>query len=188
MNKKPERPPPDPRRKARFREIGRGIVAKDRYNRKYGLAVDTAGAIAQALERAWRDGVGGVGADPTNPISAVEQPGTGPMEWVLIPPRPRTAFWSICLFTLGRGTEPALGGHLALTMTERGTDGWELVVPGRAIGKVIGDKTIAPLLRLGLLEPMPDDSECLMVSEFGKKTWETFCQRGGQYPEDFTDL
>ena len=46
---------PDPRRKARFREIARGIVAKDRYNRKYGIAVDTAGAIAQALERAYRD-------------------------------------------------------------------------------------------------------------------------------------
>ena len=43
---------PDPRRKARFREIARGIVAKDRYNRKYGIAVDTAGAIAQALEHA----------------------------------------------------------------------------------------------------------------------------------------
>lgn len=185
MSRKPERPPPDPRRKARFREIARGIVAKDRYNRKYGLAVDTAGAIARALERAWRDGVG---ADPTNPRSAVEQPGTGPMEWVLIPPRPRTAFWSICLFTLGRGTEPALGGHLALTMTERGMAGWELVVPGRAIDKAIGDKAIAPLLRLFLLEPMPDEPKCLVVSECGKKTWETFCQRGGQYPEDLTDL
>lgn len=188
MSRKPERPPPDSRRKARFREIARGIVAKDRYNRKYGLAVDTAGAIAQALERAWRDGVGGVGDDPANPISAVEQPGTGPMEWVLIPPRPRTAFWSICLFTLARGNEPAWGGHLASAITERGTAGWELVVPGRAIDKAIGDKTIAPLLRLGLLEPMPDDPACLVVSECGKKTWEALGQRGGRYPEDLTDL
>lgn len=178
----------DPRRKARFREIARGIVAKDRYNRKYGLAVDTAGAIAQALERAWRDGVSGVGDDPANPISAVEQAGTGAMEWMLIPPRPRTAFWSICLFTLGRGDEPAWGGHLALTVTGRGTAGWELVVPGRAIDKAIGDKTIAPLLRLALLEPMSDDPECLVVSKLGKKTWEAFCQRGGRYPEDLTDL
>ncbi|WP_292069742.1 hypothetical protein [Mesorhizobium sp.] len=51
--------PADPYRKAKFREIARSIVAKDRYNRKYGLAVDTAGAIAGALERAYRQGVAG---------------------------------------------------------------------------------------------------------------------------------
>ncbi len=55
--------PPDPRRKARFREIARGIVAKDRSDRKYGLTVDTAGAIAQALG-AIRYRPGRVGADP----------------------------------------------------------------------------------------------------------------------------
>ena len=57
MTRQSERVPPDPYRKARFREIARGIVAKDRYNRKYGIAVDTAGGIANALERAYRDGV-----------------------------------------------------------------------------------------------------------------------------------
>jgi len=43
-------PPPDPLRKIRFREAARDIVAKDRYDRKYGMAVDTAGAIARAGE------------------------------------------------------------------------------------------------------------------------------------------
>lgn len=57
MNKPRDRIPTDPRRKARFREIARGIVAKDRSDRKYGLTIDTTGAIAQALERAYRDGV-----------------------------------------------------------------------------------------------------------------------------------
>lgn len=46
MKKRSGRAPADPYRKARFREIAREIVAKDRYNRKYGLSVDTAGAIA----------------------------------------------------------------------------------------------------------------------------------------------
>lgn len=40
--------PPDLRRRARFREIARAIVAKDRSDRKYGLTVDTADAIAPA--------------------------------------------------------------------------------------------------------------------------------------------
>ncbi len=47
----------DPRRKVRFKEQAREIVAVDRYNRRYGKSVDTAGAIAQALERAYREGV-----------------------------------------------------------------------------------------------------------------------------------
>ena len=109
---------PDPRRKARFREIARGIVAKDRYNRKYGIAVDTAGAIAQALERAYRDGVRD---DPAAAVQAPEQDDAGPLEWALIPPRPRDAFWSICLYTLGRDTDLPRDGHLAPAITERGT-------------------------------------------------------------------
>ena len=51
---RPNPPAPDPWRKARFREEARDIVAKDRYDRKYGRAVDTVGAIARALERAYK--------------------------------------------------------------------------------------------------------------------------------------
>ncbi len=188
MSGRTGRPANDPRRKARFREIARGIVAKDRYNRKYGIAVDTAGAIAQALERAWREGVSGVGYDPVIPLPTVGHPDTEAMEWALIPPRPRAAFWSICLATLPRGDEQARDGHLTPAITERGTAGWELVVPGRAIDKAIGDKTIAPLLRLGLIEPAQNNTACLVVSRRGKETWEAFRQRGGRYPEDLTDI
>ena len=39
MTKAPPRLPPDPRRKVRFREIARGIIAKDRHDRKYGYTV-----------------------------------------------------------------------------------------------------------------------------------------------------
>ena len=139
---------PDPRRKARFREIARGIVAKDRYNRKYGIAVDTAGAIAQALERAYRDGVRD---DPAAAVQAPEQDDAGPLEWALIPPRPRDAFWSICLYTLGRDTDLPRDGHLAPAITERGTPGWTLVAGGYTPDRVISDRSIGPLVRLGLI-------------------------------------
>ena len=56
---RPQTTAADPHRKANFREEARGIVAKDRYDRKYGHAVDTAGAIARALERAYKQGFGG---------------------------------------------------------------------------------------------------------------------------------
>lgn len=50
------KPESDPLRRARFREAAREIVAKDRYDRKRGLPVDTGGAIAHAMERAYRQG------------------------------------------------------------------------------------------------------------------------------------
>ena len=176
---------PDPRRKARFREIARGIVAKDRYNRKYGIAVDTAGAIAQALERAYRDGVRD---DPAAAVQAPEQDDAGPLEWALIPPRPRDAFWSICLYTLGRDTDLPRDGHLAPAITERGTPGWTLVAGGYTPDRVISDRSIGPLVRLGLIALAVDLPVRMIVTAQGKETWALFCRRGGMYPEDLTDI
>ncbi len=185
MTKQSDRVPPDPYRKARFREIARGIVAKDRYNRKYGIAVDTAGGIANALERAYRDGVQD---GRTGPVTTTKQSDSAPIDWALIPPRPKVAFWSICLFTLSRRDRPASGGQLVPAVTERGTAGWKLVVQGQSYEKPIGDRTIIPLVRLGLLEAAPDNPEHRIVSKHGEDTWSLFIERGGQYPEDLTDL
>jgi hypothetical protein len=41
-----------------------------------------------------------------------EVPDGGPLEWVLIPPRPRNAFWSCCLFMFGRHGDQPRGGYL----------------------------------------------------------------------------
>lgn len=90
--------------------------------------------------------------------------------------------------TMARDDEPALGGYLALSLTERETAGWVLVIPGRAIDKAIADRTIAPLVRLGLLAPQSDDPGRLVVSGRGAETWDMFRQRGERYPEDLTDL
>lgn len=185
MNRPSGRPSSDRYRKARFREIAREIVAKDRYNRKYGISVHTAGAIANALERAYREGFRD-SEHETVPIA--EQPNNGPMEWALIPPRPRGAFWTICLFTLSRGDRPAPGGRLVPATTERGRLGWMLDLQERTYEKLFGDRTIAPLLRLGLIEEASDDSAHRVVSKQGRETWFQFLQRGGQYPNDLTNL
>jgi hypothetical protein len=177
--------PPDPRRKARFREIARGIVAKDRSDRKYGRTVDTAGAIAQALERAYRDGVRD-GPAASAPLR--EQFDAGPVEWAMIPPRPREGFWSICLTILGADASQSRDGHLAPAITERGTPGWTIVTAGRSPDRVIGERTIVPLIRLKLLDHAPDPPRHLLLTERGRETWRVFCQRGGRYPEDLTDI
>jgi hypothetical protein len=69
----------------------------------------------------------------------------------------------------------------------RGTRGWLLIVPNRAYERQpLGDKTIAPLIRLGLLELAGDAPERLLVSARGRATWWQFLDRGGGYPEDLT--
>src|SRR5208283_5951357 len=111
MSRRPRTPAADPHRKANFREEARGIVAKDRYDRKYGHAVDTAGAIARALERAYKQGFADAQDDHVRPTPEVSD--GGPLEWVLIPPRPRNAFWSCCLFMFGRHGDQPRGGYLS---------------------------------------------------------------------------
>src|SRR3546814_15688349 len=87
--------------------------------------------------------------DPAAAFQAPEQDDAGPLEWALIPPRPRDAFWSICLYTLGRDTDLPRDGHLAPAITERGTPGWTLVAGGYSPDRVISDRSIGPLVQLG---------------------------------------
>lgn len=184
MSRRPRTPAADPRRKANFREEARSIVAKDRYDRKYGHAVDTAGAIARALERAYKQGFADARDDQVRPTPEVSD--EGPLEWLLIPPRPRNAFWSCCLFTFGRRGDQYRNGHLEPEVTERGTIGWRLVVAGIEPDKVIGASSIQPLVKLGLLEADPAEPHRLTVSVRGRSTWERFLDSGGRYPEDLT--
>ena len=46
------------------RKEARDVVFKDRHDRKYGCAVDTGGAIARALERAYKQGFADAQGDP----------------------------------------------------------------------------------------------------------------------------
>jgi hypothetical protein len=187
LSHRPRRPDADPRRKVRFREAARDIVARDRDDRKYGLAVDTAGGIARAMERAYRQGYEDAQSEPPPSLSEpVEEDGA--LDWVMIPPRPRTAFWTLCLFALGREKQEERSGHLVPVLTERFTPGWQLVLSDGRFEKTFGEKTVLPLVRLGLLELAPDPPERLLISERGTATWRLFLQRGGQYPEDLTQI
>ena len=72
-------------------------------------------------------------------------------------------------------------------MSQCGTPAWRLVIPDRPDwDKQIGEKTIMPLLRLGLLETAHGEAERLRLSACGKATWQRFIERGGRFPEDLT--
>lgn len=120
------KPKADAVRSARFREIAREILWKDRDHRKYGRAVDTGGAIARALERAYREGFAAAfGTESESDAMTLAAAPPGVVEWGLIPPRPRTAFWSICLYVLGREGGRS-EGFLVPARTPRGTAGWQI--------------------------------------------------------------
>lgn len=158
---------------AEFKEISRNIVWNDREKRKYGYSVDTAGAITRALEKAYqrgrkeeRDG------EPSYPDQI---PGS-PIEWKLIPSLPRRAFWSVCLFILGRSSDerPSVGG-LRLIMDERkGELRWVVIRNWSEPDKYDfsfswGPRTIQVLIKLGLVTNIDDRN--LKISELGERTW-----------------
>lgn len=181
------RPRKNAYRTAQFRDIAKGIVAKDRSNQRNGFSADTAGAIARALERAFREGfIVAHEADRTAMLPpSSKETHEDSLDWMLIPPRPRNAFWTCCLFILGENGQGEYGGCLQPITTVRGTPGWRLIVAGsRNLTDEFGDRTIQPLLRLGLLQPLSTASSLIRISPFGYETWKAFHARGGRYPED----
>lgn len=188
---RPQRPAKTPSRTAAFREAARAIVAKDRYDRRVGLSVDTAGAIARALERAYMQGFADAQAPaPSSPALSGDgnagYEGNAPVEWILIPPRPRNAFWTICLFTIGRDPAVMPAGHLQPMVLPSGRPGWQLIT-GHGRDKPFRQPTLLPLLRLGLLGLVHESDQRLVVTARGLTTWRRFLERGGQFPEDLTE-
>jgi hypothetical protein len=139
------------------------------------------------MERTYRQGF--ETAQLERPVPSSKPPDAeDALDWVLIPPRPRSAFWTVCRFMLGRDGEQERDGHLVPLITERETPGWQLVMSDGGFEKAIGEKTIVPLVRLGLLENAGDGPKQLLISNRGRATWRLFLQRGGHYPEDLTQV
>ena len=137
----------------------------------------------EPVERAFREGFEAGQTEGPTPVVAPHDDNE-PIEWALIPPRPRDAFWTICLFCIGRKEHPKGEAKLTSAVTTRGTPGWLLTTGNDREIRTIGDGSVAPLIRLGLLRRADDTS--LIISDLGRLTWDRFLERGGQYPEDLT--
>ena len=189
---KRDRPPGNADRKRRFRETARDILHMAKVKRQFGEAVDTAGAVARAMEQAYRlgfeDALKGPAASEVNDVvTQVGAPSSDAMNWTLIPPRTRSTFWSICVAALGREGRTETPSYLEPTPTPRGTLAWQLVVPDRrTYEKTVGDGTVVTLVRLGLLEEADDDTP-VILSDYGIRTWNRFCERGGRWPDDWVE-
>ncbi|HEY6456284.1 MAG TPA: hypothetical protein VIY90_13510 [Steroidobacteraceae bacterium] len=52
--------------------------------------------------------------------------------------------------------------------------------------KRVGDGTIVTLIRLRLLEEAPEHRR-VILSDYGIRTWNRFCDRGGHWPDDLVE-
>ena len=190
---KRRRPRAGTQHKTLFRETARNIVRTDRVKRRDREAVDTAGAIARAMQLAYRLGVEDALAEPAarqrQPVGPDAEGDEGEaMTWGLIPPRTRNTFWSICLAALGRTGRMETPSHLVPVPTRRGTVAWQLIVPDRqTYEKTIGNGTIITLVRLKLLQHAPAGEPRVTLTAYGIMTWNRFCERGGHWPDDLID-
>jgi hypothetical protein len=188
---KRDRPPGNADRKRQFRETARDILHMAKVKRQFGEPVDTAGAVARAMEQAYRlgfeDALKVPAASVVDPVVApVGAANIDAMNWTLIPPRTRSTFWSICLAALGREGRTETPSYLEPVPTRRGTLAWQLVVPDRrTYDKSVGNGTIVTLVRLGLLQ-LADETR-VILSEYGIRTWNRFCERGGHWPDDLVE-
>lgn len=180
MTEPSRRPRVDPMRAVVFRDVARDIVRKDRDDRRDGRSVDTAGAIARALERAYRLGFeeakgepGGVGDAPIGDV----------MAWELVPRRPRSVvLWPVCLALLGDGTRPEIEGKLVPAKLPAGGPGWHLVGTAPGIGRVYAERDVMVLRRLGLLGAGGGEHGGLTLTARAKATWRMAVDAAGGYP------
>lgn len=156
------------RRKAEFREIARGIMQDINDKRRYRVAVDAAGTVARALEAAY---MRGRKEEREGPPPAPEQDPHGAIDWLLIPPRPRQAFWSFCL----KYVHCSEGGLQLMHDPRVRREVWvglcDLAGPDTYDASATwGQASITPLLNLGLLE-MGERTRTLRLSDVGRRTW-----------------
>lgn len=157
----------DSMRKAEFREEARRIVQADRELRKHGRSVDTAGEIVRAMERAYKRGLRDGRSEDGPPREIVRR---NYLEWIEIPPRPRSAFWSFCLWAVQRADQTPATVKLVWNGGR-----WLRVIKGSSAPRSddtdsFGERTIAPLVKLGLLEQVAEGLE-LRLSDMGRRTW-----------------
>lgn len=146
-------------RKGEFREMAREIVAKDRDYRKYGRTVNTAGSIVQAMEAAYKLGLAHGGSQTTSVATPRRSKvvSDDAIPWNTIPPRPRSVFESIMRFqwiTIERHVQVGmLHSDQVCCYWDRGQD----MKPGERLeaAQTFSIRTLAPILRIGLLEPRP---------------------------------
>ncbi len=164
-------------RKGEFRETGRDIVWKDRSAKKARRPADTGGAITRALEAAYRLGLAHGQASPEDAkLAKVVAGPDDAMDWLSIPPKPRTAFKEIVdlnLIVILQASLP-LAERWACYFTPRPGSTKEVEPIS-----TYSPRTLAPLERLGLMAPLElSGKTVLRITSKGAATVEKAVREG----------
>jgi hypothetical protein len=163
----------DPSTRARFREVARDIIAKDRWARRHSLTQNTIGEIERALVRAYELGVAFTSATITESKQVTE----GPLEWIRIPPRCRQTLtsMSICLSKrLGMGrSEP----RQIECFTEDGRVRWAFVVDDAREIRSVSNGAASPLIGLGMIMAVDPDRSRYALTAAGIATCREYWRR-----------
>lgn len=183
--------PSDPaERKVVMRAIAGEILRQDRFRQKHGLNGDTGGEILRALERAYQAGLAAPSRQGDGP-GDYDEP--SPVHFDTIPAGPRQALEELCLAILGDDPEHPMAADCGQLIAGMGilrpdrTTRWRFAscpsegepVPffARIVEKqVFSQKTLAPLLTLGLIELLEGSSKegypaSLWLSRRGAESW-----------------
>lgn len=149
----------NPERRASYKETARMIVGADRSARRYGASQNTIGEIERALVAAFLDGCKQAAAPATE---------TEELTWIQIPSRSRNTLSSMTFWfstRIGRGE----GRVDRIEVFERnGKSRWSIIdANGERQDHSVADGSVRHLIRLGLIEPSPDDANIYELTEQG---------------------
>jgi hypothetical protein len=172
------------RRRAEFREEARKILRRDREP----PPTDTTGAIARALERAYKAGLADAQLTPEQDRAARQANQDAEdregIAWIEIPPRLRDGFYNLMRWhrrTCGIPSKRRAGTFLGLEFFDTPIDAyrkWYLHMPKESAraGKDrfgVGDKILRGLANRGLFV-IDEESKMAISTELADRTWLRF--------------
>ncbi len=159
-------------KRASYKEIARNIVNADRAARRHGTSQNTIGSIERALVAAFLDG---------RKHDAEREAETEELTWIQVPPRSRE---TLCNMTFWFSTKVGNGENRADRIecfSENGTQRWSIVdADGKRRERSVADGSVRPLIRLGLIDQMPDNSDLYGLTTKGRQLCQDYWKRSDQ--------
>lgn len=163
---------PHARIRAEFKEIARRIIANDRHARKYGLSQNTIGEIERALFSAFKFGI------ETRDMPTEQADISGDViDWIKISVRARATLWSMTVrfssFLSAPDYTPSEIERVGVGNAAR----WFFVHSGVRGQRSVANGSVAPLIQLGLITPVENESNLFKLTEKGMATCAEYWRR-----------
>lgn len=162
---------PTPILRAQFREIARDIIAIDRRARKLGISQNTIGSIERAMVHAYTLGQKDFQKNEgQNPESVKSN-----LDWLEIPPRSRQVIISMTSNFSKNYTFNEVS--YIDSFVENGKRRWKIIYKNYNSNKSHAESSVAPLIRLGLLEAHPDQEDRYVLTSAGIASGKEYWRR-----------